>query len=386
MHLNDEQLRAYLDQEMAEAERLAEHLNGCGECRARAATIEARAKRVSAHLAVLEPRATESPRAPQLAYVQFSQRQLASRKEGFSMRDIFSSRARPVWIGLSVIALLAIALTLPPVQAWAGDLLALFRVQKVIVLPVDTTRLSELGGNSLLSKQVSQLFSDSIQITKEPGKPKSVTNAAAASQAAHFTVRLPSNRTDAPQITVQDSAAFNFKVNRARAQSLLDEAGFKRYQLPASLDGAVIQVDIPYGVTAAYGDCPKPDRDPSTPAPRPTNCIILVQMPSPSVNAPADLDIEQLAVIGLQFIGMNEQQAREYSKTVDWTSTLVIPIPRNGATYKQISVDGVTGYLIQQTDYVPQYAIVWVKNGIIYAMGGTGMDATAGLAMANSLK
>lgn len=302
------------------------------------------------------------------------------------MRDIFSSRARPLWLGLSVIVLLAITLTLPPVQAWAGDLLALFRVQKIVVLPVDTTRLSELGNNTLLGRQMSQLFSDSVQVTKEPGKPKVVANAAAASQAAKFTVRLPSNRTDAPQITVQDNASFNFKVNRARAQSLLDEAGFKRYQLPASLDGALIQVDIPYGVTAAYGDCPKPDSDPNAPSSRPTNCILFVQMPSPSVNAPADLDIEQLAVIGLQFLGMSEPQAREYSKTVDWTSTLVIPIPRNGATYKQISVDGVTGYLIQQTNYGPQYTIVWVKNGIIYAIGGTGMDASTGLAMANSLK
>jgi hypothetical protein len=115
--------------------------------------------------------------------------------------------------------------------------------------------------------------------------------------------------------------------------------------------------------------------------------VIIAQLPSPTVNAPPDLDVEQLAIIGLQFLGMTEQQAREYSKTVDWTSTLVIPIPRNGTSYKQVTVDGVIGYLIQQSgSYVPQYALVWVKKGIIYGIGGYGMDTSAAMAMGASMK
>jgi hypothetical protein len=387
MHLSDEQLHSYLDKQLDRADRAVDHLNTCAACRTRLDAIQSRSARVSMHLASLDPRATEAPRAPHLAYAWFTQRHRASRKEGFTMRSAFSARTRPLWIGLSAIVLLAVAFSFPPVQTWAGDLLALFRVQKVVVLPVDTTRLNEIGGNTAMGKQVSQLFSDSIKITKEPGKPKSVANAAAATQAAGFTVRLPSSRTDAPQITVQESGAFQFVINRARAQSLLDEAGFKQYRLPASLDGALVKVDVPASVTAAYGDCPKPESDKSTSARQPTTCVIIAQLPSPTVNAPPDLDVEQLAIIGLQFVGMTEQQAREYSKTVDWTSTLVIPIPRNGTSYKQVTADGVTGYLIQQSgSYVPQYALVWVKQGIIYGIGGYGMDTSAAMAMGASMK
>jgi hypothetical protein len=97
--------------------------------------------------------------------------------------------------------------------------------------------------------------------------------------------------------------------------------------------------------------------------------------------------VRQLAEIGLQFTGMTPEEAHEFSQTVDWTSTLVVPIPRNGASYRQVSVDGVTGNLIQRpTDDDPQYLLMWVKGDIIYAIGGLGSDTSAALDMANSMQ
>ena len=164
-------------------------------------------------------------------------------------------------------------------------------------------------------------------------------------------------------------------------------------KLPASIDGAVIKVSIPSGVVAGYGDCPnltEEDAANSKGSPGRTmiNCIVLTQIPSPSVDAPPDLDIQQLAELGLQFAGMTKDQAHAYASSVEWTTTLVVPIPRNAAQYKAIVVDGGTsGYLIQRPlDDAPQYAIIWVKNGIIYAVSGIGGDTTNALNLANSLK
>jgi hypothetical protein len=115
------------------------------------------------------------------------------------------------------------------------------------------------------------------------------------------------------------------------------------------------------------------------------DCIIFTQMPSPLVNAPADLNMAQLAQIGLEFSGMSQEEAAAYTATVDWTSTLVIPVPRR-ATSEDVSVDGVTGKLIQRvTDYAPEYALVWVKDGIIYGLSGTGTDTAPALAIAKAL-
>jgi hypothetical protein len=261
----------------------------------------------------------------------------------------------------------------------------------------------------VLGKQISQLMSDSSRVTRDPGKPREVPDKAAATQAAGFDVRLPSSRSDAPQLTVQGAGEVEFTANRTRAQDLLDQAGFKDVKLPASLDGALIQVEIPPTVTAGYGRCPKlleqvaeakqqmlekgvqghDSPGPVTGSPGRTmrDCIILSQMTSPSVSAPPDLDLQQLAEIGLQITGMTAEQAHSYSQAVDWTSTLVVPIPRNGASYEEVQVDGVTGSLIQRPrDDAPQYALVWIKDGIIYAIGGLGTDPSPALAMADSMQ
>ena len=83
---------------------------------------------------------------------------------------------------------------------------------------------------------------------------------------------------------------------------------------------------------------------------------------------------------------MSAEQAAAFTSTVDWTSTLVVPIPKNASTYEQVAVDGVTGTLIQRpADDYPQFALIWVKDGIIYAISGLGTNSQQALDMANSL-
>jgi hypothetical protein len=157
------------------------------------------------------------------------------------------------------------------------------------------------------------------------------------------------------------------------------------------VDGADISVTIPASASAAYGTCPKPEADSSESEDterRYPDCVILAQIPSPSVNAPADLDINQLARIGLEFTGMSAEEAAAFTSTVDWTSTLVVPIPSNAAEYEQVTVDGVTGTLIQRRSREGEastFALLWVKDGIIYAISGRGANSELAIEMANSL-
>lgn len=384
MHLNEGQLRAYLDDESAERATVERHLAMCADCRTRADEMTTRAEFISARFAALSFAA--NPISPQGALARFKTRHL--RKEIPLMHKIFAPRYRVAWTMIALVALIAVSMSIPPVRAWAEGMLAQFRVSKITVVSIDPTRLNELVGGSALDKQISQLLSDSVTVTKKPGEPRVAANAAEASKLAGFTVRLPSSRTDAPQLTVQDSAAFQFVVKRDRAQALLNDAGASNLKLPASIDGALIKVSIPAAITAAYGTCPKLDADTKeTPGRLMINCIIVTQIPSPVVDTPPDLNVAQLAELGLQFTGMTKEQARAYAQTVDWTSTLVVPVPRNAAQYKKITVDGVEGYLIRRpVDDAPQYVIVWVKNGIVYAVGGRESDTTNAMNMANSLK
>ena len=186
------------------------------------------------------------------------------------------------------------------------------------------------------------------------------------------------------------------------AKALLDEAGRGDLVLPKEVDGADVSVTIPSSVSIAYGTCPEPsseseaererEREMETSGPREelyADCIIFAQIPSPEVSAPASLDLARLAQIGLEFTGMSPEEAAEFTSTVDWTSTLVVPIPQDAASYEQVPVDGVTGALIERTiedgDDAPRFALFWVKDGILYTIGGLGGDAQTALEIANSL-
>ncbi len=383
-HLSDGELRAALDSEL---DRPAmQHLESCHLCQLRMRPIQEQAKEVGRDLAFLGPQDSTQVPATASSLVNFYEIKL-KQKEMSTMKRLVGSRTVQAF-ALTILAL-AVIVTVPATRAVADHLLNLFRIQQVTVLPVDFTGLETLNGNSALGKQISQLVSDSVTVSQSPGAPVAAASAADASQKTGFTVRLPSTESYS-RLTVRSAAAFNFTIDRAKAQALLDEAGRSDLVLPNDIDGQVVSVTIPASARADYGTCPDPSTADGTQAGSPgrnyPDCVILFEIPSPTVDAPASVDVAQLAQIGLEFTGMTADQAAAFTSSVDWTSTLVVPVPKNAATYQQLTVDGVTGTLIQRpADDAPQYVLLWVKNGIVYAIGGLGADSQRAIDMANSL-
>jgi hypothetical protein len=85
---------------------------------------------------------------------------------------------------------------------------------------------------------------------------------------------------------------------------------------------------------------------------------------------------------------MSAQDAQAFCDNVDWTSTLVIPIPRDAGSYETTSVDGVQGTLITLRGWahgMPGYSLLWVKSGIIYSLTGFG-SADQAVPLADSLE
>ncbi len=383
-HLNDGQLRAALDGEL-DAPGM-EHLSACQDCRRRQSEIEADLKHVSRRLAFLSDPTRDEARSAQSALKRFRDRKL-SQKEIPMLKRIFASTT--VRYAAIAVLLLAVIVAVPATRALADQVLNLFRVEQVTVVPIDFTGMKQLNGNGPLGQQLSELVSSSITVKQKPGTPVPASNAADASQKAGFAVRLPQN-TPFSRLTVQDAAAFDIKVNRAKAQALLNEAGRSDLVLPKDIDGAVISVTVPASVRADFGTCPDPAAAENSMRGSGSrdfpDCVILAEIPSPTVDAPANVDVAQLAQIGLEFTGMTPEQAAAYTKTIDWTSTLVVPIPKNAATYEQVTVDGVAGTLIQRpTDDAADFVLIWIKNGIVYSIGGLGSNSQRALEIANSL-
>ena len=389
-HLNDGQLRAALDGELDSDE--LKHLESCQQCQSRQKILEAQIRPTIERLRFLSS-TQDTGLSTSTAWKKFNQEKLAQ-KETSMFRKLFASSL--IKYGASAALVIALILAFPATRALAGELLNLFRVQQVTVVPVDFTGMEQLNG--AVGQNISQLISESVTMQKKPSDPITVASTDEASQLAGFSVRAPQGQTPS-RINVMSGAAFTFTIDRAKAQALLNEAGRSDLVLPEEVDGADVSVNIPSSVSLAFGNCPEPSNESEAERERKremetsgspgrvyADCVIFAQVPSPEVSAPASLDIAKLAQIGLEFTGMTPEQAKEFTSTVDWTSTLLVPIPKNAASYQQVMVDGVTGTLIERpSDDAPQFALFWVKDGIIYTIGGLGSNSEKALEIANSL-
>jgi Putative zinc-finger len=382
---NQNSLRAYYDGEIDAASRpqVEQHLANCPECRACVHEIEVAANRVQGQLAVLDEPAGALDLDAQVALSRFKAQDSLGEGHASLLARIFAPRSRPAWIAAFAVFLLALGLAFPSGRSLAQRLLATLRVEKVQPVRMD---FGSLESNRTLQQMLGQMISDKVVVNTDE-KAQHFSTVDAASDHAGFHIRLLTARTDTPQVTVEGQHDFRMTIDRERLQEIFDQSGRPDLLLPAKLDGATVSVQVPRSVHLQYGDCPQPreataPRQPITPP----NCLVLVQAPSPTVNVPADLNIQQLAEIALQLGGMDATKAQELCTTIDWKSTLVLPIPRFIDSYSVVDIKGAQGTLISHTDRRgSEYVLVWVKDGIIYALTGHGTSGDA-LKVADSLE
>jgi hypothetical protein len=280
----------------------------------------------------------------------------------------------------------------PATRSFAQRLLATLRVERVQTVNIDFGPVQP-GVSHQPLEAFAKLLSDNAVVTTNE-KSSSADSREAATQAVGFPVRLLSTRTDAPKFEVSGAHAFHLTLDRARLQDVLDQAGRPDLLLPATVDGATVSVQVPRAVAVQYGTCKKGEQESTDRQPPPSSsssanpCLVVIQAPSPIVNVPSDLNIQQLAEIALQLAGWSPVKAREFCQSVDWKSTLVLPIPRAIQSYETVSVNGVRGTLLEfpnPNNQRPSFALIWIDNGVIYNLIGHG-DPSSAVQLASSLQ
>lgn len=380
--LSENTLRAYHDGELIGAGRgEAElHLSTCMRCREQLEKVSEMAARVQGRLNSLDTSDSGASLDPHLALARFQAQYGDGEERTPILMRLFARRWRPVWVLGTLGAVLLVSLAFPSGRGLAQRILSTLRVEKVQPLRFDAGSFDE---NRPLQRVLRQLISDKTIVTTNE-KSQNAATLADASQLAGFSVRLPHSLTNAPQFTVEGQLAMRATIDRARLQEILDEAGRPDLLLPATIDGETISFHLPRSVQVQYGDCPKLVHEAGK-SPQAFNCTFLLEAPSPIVNVPADLNLQQLAEIGLQLQGMSAVQAREFCQTVDWKSTLVLFIPPSVRSFETVTVDGVQGTLLTPAyRRGPGSVVIWVKGGIIYWLAVPGGSSDA-LALANSL-
>ena len=274
-----------------------------------------------------------------------------------------------------VVALFAI----PSVRVSAEALLDLFRVQRFAAVEFDQSRLEQLRS---IDKDREFLIFDRQETLRDPGPPRLVASAQAASPDAGFAVRTPSYLPDslaADSVWVQGEAEMRFSVSEAKLRSVLDRLDVKDVTVRKGLDGRWVEVRKPPVVVQRFQSSNRK--------------AVLLQARSPEISVPAGWNIEQLAEVGLRVLGLDPREAKRIARTTDWRTTLLVPLPLNATTFRLATVRGNQGLLITTTGDQPAAPgkpqrrgamVMWTEGDRVFCLQGN-LSAEDILQMAQSV-
>jgi hypothetical protein len=266
------------------------------------------------------------------------------------------------------IAVVGFAFTLPPVQAAAEAFLDFFRVKQFTGVEFDPERLQSLESSGLSPEAIF----GKVEPLTTPQEPVSYATAAEAGAAAGIRVRTPAwvpSGFSSTGFMASSEMAARITVNTAGLQSVLDTLGLPDVELPEGLDGQTATVRLPPVVTQTFVNRDLTDR---------TGEIIertvhVIQAQSPDVSFPAGLDLSKLAYAGLRVLGMSRDEAYRMATTIDWRTTLIVPVPAKAVAYRPINVAGNEGLLIQGLaagERLPGGVLMWSAGGETFAVAG----------------
>ena len=376
MHRNKGRLRAYLDKEMPaeEARKTEDHLSACAACREHLETLRRRSETTASALASLAEPKQGAQTSPYVAFARFQDRVQDSKSERSAQsmwNQLTSGRWRAAWAGLTALVVLSLFVFYPPLRTAAADFLGIFRVRKFAAVPINISALE----NPTFANVLETAFSDQVKVLREPGPSLTVNSAQEATALLGFEARLPSRLPDGfatpPALNVEDGMAFQVTVNVEYVKSIRDALGKADVPIPANLNGARVDVNVPKILTAFYASNQGP--------------FTLAQAKSPEIQVPPNVDLTQLGEFGLRLAGMPADQAAQMAAAIDWANTLIVPIPMGYATYEEVSVAGSQGLVVGEASGTGgHWLLAFEKDGIVYGLEGP-LSAEELIAIAESM-
>lgn len=286
--------------------------------------------------------------------------QLRERLRRLDAQRAASPRRRHVLQAVACAASLLLAvglLTVPAVRAGAETFLDLFRVVNFVAVRVPTERLATLQRGLDLPR----MLGEQVHIVQAPGAPQSVATPEQAGALAGIAVHLPTWTPEGltPQgIEVLGEQRWTVAASAQKLQQVLDTLGINDLTLPPGLDGQTAAIHLYPSVRISYG------------AQR--GHVLLIQARRPDATLPVGADLPLLAEIGLRVLGFDPNEARRFANTIDWRTTLLVPVPASVANFHEVDVGGSKGLLIETpaNSGPNQSQLLWSAGNSVFALVG----------------
>jgi len=248
-------------------------------------------------------------------------------------------RLAPALATAAGIAVVVLLFTVPAVRVAAQNALDLFRVHSFEGIEIDPARLDQLRAlHDQIGKDPSMMVLDQQDVIKEPGKPLDYPSADLAGNAAGLP-GLKQPRGPLPngmrftKAQVQGEGIARLTLHADKLRKVIELLGLTDVQVPGYLDGQKITVHMPPIVSQQFDNG--------------TTHMTLVEAHSPELGLPPGADLKQLGEIGLRILGLDADEARRVAASIDWRSTLVVPVPTSAQSFRQVEVNGQKGLFIR---------------------------------------
>ena len=350
-------LRACLDDELSSAARqeIMQHLSQCALCQQRWGEIERSAMLAKERLTLLSP--ADGRADVQLALA--STRRRAEMQSG-SLTRIYRRLVmgterkvwRPILVGALILALFVGVYSFAPTRTIARQLLSIFRVRKFAVIEInpDEAQIEEIGR----ALEDNLFITEPEVIVDEP--VVSVASIEEARELAGFDVRVPGYIPDdeTPRFSVKGHSEYAFRFTREGLEMFLELAGMDPNRVPDGLDEGVVTIAMPAVVEMR------------------TSRLSITQAWNPTIEYPEGIDTSLFGEAGLRLFGLSPRKAKRISKSIDWTNTLVLPVPADVADFSEIEVAGEDAVLVRprHRDDYNRPTLFLEKDDVIYVIAG----------------
>jgi hypothetical protein len=273
----------------------------------------------------------------------------------------------PLLTGAILLALIASMATLPPARAAARGFLDLFRVKRFAAVPVDPDRIARLREGKL---DLKTLVGEQVEVLTPATGPEVVETPELAAQLSGLALKRPTTLPrDAAlaEVRLAHPGAFRITLDVAKLEDLARTLGVTDLAIPPQWDRAAVEVQAPPIVAMAYR--------------RGGDEFVFLQARSPVVKLPEGVDLVRLGEIGLEMAGMSAEEARIFARTIDWRSTVLVPVPAEGASFREVEVPGGRGLLVtsyrRPKDGAPrggrwQSVVLWSEGDHVFGIEGPG--------------
>jgi len=245
-------------------------------------------------------------------------------------------RWSPALAAAAAVAVLAGLFAFPSVRASAQAFLEIFRVRQFTAVQFDAARLEKL--RALKDRDHALLVFDQTEVLRDPGAPQPYGSLEAAAAAAGLTARrvtyLPNGLVE-DSVFVEGEGEARLTLHASDLRTVLDQVGVTDVRMPDGFDGQPVHVKKSPVVYQRY----RTDRV----------HVTLIQSRDPEVGLPPGGDLAQLGEVGLRVLGLDAAEAHRVATSIDWRTTLVVPVPLNASTFRPVTINGHDGLLVTNT-------------------------------------